>query len=52
MEEQMLMFQQLEKSKSIDASLQSSMKPLNEEPKMQVEQPTNKDLPEDVMVEE
>ena len=46
------MFQQLEKSKSIDASLQSSMKPLNEEPKMQVEQPTNKDMPEDVMVEE
>lgn len=52
MEEQMLIFQQLEKSKSSDAALQNSMNSQNDEPKMQVDQPPIKEAPEDMMVEE
>ena len=52
MEEQMLIFQQLEKSKSSDAALQNSMNSQNDEPKMQVDQPPIIEAPEDMMVEE
>ena len=52
MEEQMLIFQQLEKSKSSDAALQNQMNSQNDEPKMQVDQPPIKEAPEDMMVEE